>query len=177
MGKRPWWRLYAGTLSFAFFVALFFGYQQSFIRSNAPPRFEELRSETVEILSWQRSHPQLRVRRADGQIRWVEFPTLTMRRAYYWAISFDEQQRLVGATCVMAGRPLKFTDQDRFQVFLLDCGRFGGLSFDKSSHAYMAEYRSRASGFWRFGIYFYLFSVGLAFWAESARNRNLSKGV
>lgn len=175
--NKPWWRRYEMTLSAVFFFALIVGYQELFLRANPPPRFEQLKSETVEVLSWQRLYPQLRVRLSSGKIRWVEFPTLSMRRDDYKAIPFDEQCQLVGATCLMAGRPLGFSGQDRYQVFLLDCPEDKGLSFAESIKHYERSYQNRSGFFWEAGVYFYLFAVGLVFWAELVRDRNFPEGV
>lgn len=174
---KPWWRAYEMTLAAVFLFALIVGHQELFLRANPPPQFEQLRSETVEVLAWQRLYPQLQVRLSNGQVRWVEFPSLSLRRDDYKVMPFDAQRQLVGATCLMAGRPLSFTWQDRYQIFHLNCVGGRGLEFDESIRRYAQSYRSGISFFWRFGIHLYLFAVGLVFWAESVRNRKLSREI
>jgi hypothetical protein len=76
--KRPWWRLYGVTLGIALVGVVQTGHHAWFEYSNPPPLFDELQMQRVEVLGWQRQHPQLHVRLPDGSSRMVEFPTLRL---------------------------------------------------------------------------------------------------
>lgn len=130
----------------------------------------------VQVLGWQRTHPQLHVRLPDGHSRMVEFPTLRLGKGgdLYYVLSFDEQRQLVGQTCQMWGRPLRFSIQDSYQVFALECDKGGRLRFDEAYRDYEKSFQNRTS-FTSFSIVIliWLFGVLLFFWAESYANRKV----
>ncbi len=171
--KRPWWRLYGVTLGIALVGVVQTGHHAWFEYSNPPPLFDELQMQRVEVLGWQRQHPQLHVRLPDGSSRMVEFPTLRLGKGgdLYYVISFEAQRQLVGQTCQMWGRPLSFNFQDSYQVFALECNQGGRLSFDMAFKEYKKSFENRTSFTFSIGIYIWLFGVALFFWAETIRNR------
>ena len=174
--KKPWWwRPYGGAL-FIFLGGLAqTSHHVWFVHSNPPPLFEELHMQQVQVLGWQRTHPQLHVRLSDGSSRMVEFPTLHKGGRgggdLYHVLSFDEQRQLVGQTCQMWGRPLRFSIQDSYQVFALECDKGGRLRFDKAVKDYEQDFKHSLSFTFSIGIYIWLFGVLLVFWALSVRNR------
>lgn len=176
--QKPWWRRYGVTLSIVVAGVLQASHSYWFVRSNPPPRFEELQTQRIEVLAWQRLHPQLHVRLANGQDRMVEFPTFSLgRRSAYYEISHEQQRQLVGKTCQMWGRPLRFSIQNHYQVFALDCGEDTGLEFKKSIKSYTLNFNSRQSlSSWAIDLFITFFACALFFWAETVRNRkSLSK--
>jgi len=171
--KKPWWRRYGGTFVIVIVMTLVAGHTRWFVLSNPPPRLEELQSQRVDVLNWQMWHPQLHVRLASGLDRMVEFPTLSLRRDMYYVISHEEQRQLIGKTCQMCGRPLRFSIQDHYQVFALDCGDGKGLKFEKSLEDYLASFN------WHLNSLSGLFSIVLlgtvTFLAETFRSRKSPK--
>lgn len=174
--KKPWWRLYGATLCIALGGLAFTSHNAWFVHSNPPPLFEELHMQQVQVLGWQRTHPQLHVRLSDGSSRMVEFPTFNLRGgrvhgSFYYVISEEEQRQLMGQTCQMWGRPLRFSIQDSYQVFALECDKGGRLRFDKAVKDYEQDFKHSLPFTLPFSIYIWLFGVLLFFWAESFRNR------
>jgi hypothetical protein len=173
--KKPWWRLYGGAL-FIFLGGLAqTSHHAWFVHSNPPPVFEELQAQRVEVLGWQRTHPQLHVRLPNGTSRMVEFPTLHKAGRgggdLYHVLSFDEQRQLVGQTCQMWGRPLRFSIQDSYQVFSLECEKGGRLRFDEAVKRYEGHYKSGLSATFSIFIPGWILFVFITFWALSVRNR------
>ena len=171
--KKPWWKLYIATLSIALVGVIQTSHHGWFVHSNPPPRFEELQMQQVEVLGWQRYHPQLHVRLADGSSRMVEFPTLRLGKGgdTYYVISIEKQRQLVGQTCQMWGRPLRFSFQDSYQVFALDCEKGIGLNFDNALARYKSHFEYGQSSTFVIFIPSWLFGLILFYWAETIRNR------
>lgn len=170
--KKLWLRRYGATLSVAIVGVLQTGHSHLFVNSNPPPRFEELQTQRIEVLAWQRLHPQLHVRLANGQDRMVEFPTLDLgARDTYYEISQDAQRQLVGKTCQMWGRPLRFSIEDHYQVFAIDCGGGNGLDFQKSLKSYTKDFEFDQFNLLKIFFFGYLFVCALTLWAETIRNR------
>lgn len=171
--QKPWWRLYAVTLVVALLAILLILHNHLLALNNPPPQFEELQRQQVEVLGWQRYHPQLHVHLPDGRSRMVEFPSLRTESSgdTYYVISLEQQRQLVGKTCQMWGRPLRFSFQDSYQVFALDCGDGSELDFFKSLESYKKSYGSRLTSWRSFPACLLLFCIAVTFWAETIRNR------
>lgn len=127
----------------------------------------------VEVLGWQRTHPQLHVRLPDASSRMVEFPTLRLGKGgdLYYIVSFEEQRQLVGQTCQMWGRPLRFSIQDSYQVFALECDKGGRLSFGDAIKDYKSTFDISSVSTFSILIPGWLFTLLISFWAISVRNR------
>lgn len=174
---RPWWRLHLVTIAILLVGIIQISHHLWFVNSNPPPRLEELETQRIEVLAWQRLHPQLHVRLADSVDRMVEFPTLNMGgRDVYWVISPEEQRQLVGKACQMWGRPLRASIQDHYQVFALNCDDGSGLAFNDSlkdyrlSFEFHTSFRSLMSS-----VFIYLVGLALTYWAETYRIRNSNR--
>lgn len=100
------------------------------------------------------------VRLSGGNIRWVEFPTLRAGKGgdFYEVISAEEQRQLVGQTCQIWGRPLRFSMEDHYQVFKMECDRGGRLEFSEALKNYEISFNSRSTSY----IFYALGSLFLA---------------
>lgn len=147
------------------------GHEAWFVRSNPPPQFSELQIQTIQVLGWQPSHPQLHVRLQNGQNRMMEFPTLSLSRDLYWGISREQQEQLVGKSCKVSGRQLRASLQDSYQVFALDCEDGLGLAYSKAISLYVAHFNSRKNPSISLFILIYGLCFTLTFWAETVRYR------
>ncbi len=82
-----------------------------------------------------------------------------------------EQRRLVGQTCAMWGRPVRFTLSKRYHVFALDCEGGVQFRFEDAVRDYAIaqpmQIRLSIEGSLQLG----LLVLPLALWAEVVHNR------
>lgn len=165
------WRRYAGTLGLGVLGTFLTGYFWLFHAFNQTPAKSDLTQINIEVLSVREAAPHLVVQLDDGSRKHMEFPIGLpfiggrAKGGAYNAINERERTQLKGCRGVVGGVPLRYSFDQRFRVWSIDCG---GV---KKDFAFFADNWTRygvAISFFGVKFMFIVFSMAttLVFWAE-----------
>ena len=158
MGKR-WFMRYNVTLYGVFLCLVLLDIPELVDRINGVPASTDLQTAQVRIIRTHLTEPHLFVEFPDGRQRGMEWPVPISAdrkgyRSYAWT---DEQrERLPGCLATVRGIPLRWTINDRFRVWELDCPVEDiEIGLDKTVRSYMTPLD--------FEIFLFIFYSGFHF--------------
>ena len=133
---------------------------------NGVPDPVELQAMQVRIIRTHLTEPHLFVELPDGRQRGMEWPVSITGgrggfRSYVWRDA--ERERLPGCLATVRGVPLRWTVNDRFRVWQLECPEAGiQIGMDKTIRAHTKPWDLKALFFVLVsGFYFFIFVIFL----------------